>query len=122
MSLIFRTIIALFIIVNVISKTPEDELEELDCSIETKYKYLQISTNENENSEDFNIFILKDCKVDNKWMVREDNTRMCQIPERVFEGEDNLIRAFRFTYINNEAYQESIEIRNINLVYPKTVA
>jgi hypothetical protein len=104
------------------NKSSNIQNTELDCNKYANYKYLQISTNMNENSQDFNIHIMNNCEVSKRWIVREDNDRMCLISERVYEGEDNIRRAFRFTYRPEKSVKENLEIKNINLIYPKSVA
>jgi hypothetical protein len=104
------------------NKISNNQPNELDCNEHPNYKYLQITTNLYENSQDFNIVIIDECEISKRWIVREDNTKMCQIPERVYEGEDNIRRAFRFTYNPDKIIKENIQIKNINLIYPKSVA
>lgn len=115
------TAIMLGIIISA-NKSSNNKNKELDCERYPNYKYLQISTNMNENSEDFNIVVMNNCEISKRWIVREDNNRMCMIPERVYEGEDNIRRAFRFTYKPEKSVKENLEIKNINLIYPKSVA
>src|SRR5689334_21401480 len=77
---------------------------ELNCEADPKFRYFEITTNQYENSDQYNISVLKNCQIDNKWKVKQDNSRMCVIPERVYEGEDNIRRSFRFTYHDNPSY------------------
>jgi hypothetical protein len=109
-------------IFSVSNKTSNNQNSELDCNIHHKYNNLQISTNLHENSQNFDIIIMDKCKISKRWIVTEDNNKMCTIPERVYEGEDNIRRAFRFTYNPDMSVKDNLEIKSINLIYPKSVA
>lgn len=100
-----------------------DRRNELNCKETPIYKSLEITTNVNENSDDYSIAIMKDCKIEENWRVKEDVEKQCVIPERVFEGEDNIRRSFRFIYHKNEIYKDKkIVIKSIKADYPKEVA
>lgn len=104
--------------------TVPDTKLELNCQESPKYKNLEISTNLNENSDDYNIVIMNDCKINENWRVKEDNFKQCVIPHRVFEGEDNIRRSFRFTYRKTGSNQpnDKIVIKNVWADYPRNIA
>ena len=94
---------------------------EINCSEEPHLKHFHISTNYNEDSDSFDIPIVNECKVHNLWLSRENQYSQCIIKERVFEGEDNIRRVFRFT--NSRAKDaEKIHIKDIRLYYDKLIA
>jgi hypothetical protein len=95
---------------------------ELNCLESPIHKNLEITTNLNENSDDYNIVIMKDCEISEKWRVKPDNQKQCVIPERVFEGEDNIRRSFRFTYHTSNVYKDKIVIKSVSVDYPKNIA
>jgi hypothetical protein len=111
-----------FILINFILTANTPSNSDLSCEADPKFKYFDISTNLHENSDDYNVTILKNCEIEDRWKVKQDNSRMCVIPERVYEGEDNIRRSFRFTYHENPSYKDKIEITNIKVEYPRDVA
>jgi hypothetical protein len=99
-----------------------DPKNELNCDKMPIYKNLEITTNIDENSDDYNIVIMKNCQIKENWRVKEDNTKQCVVPQRVFEGEDNIRRSFRFSYKQNTHDKDKIVVRSIKLDYPKNIA
>jgi len=99
-----------------------------NCDINPKYKALHILTNSHENSDEFNVDILKDCEIQEMWKTQKNILRSCESPKRAIEGEDNIRRAFRFAYLPNLNQNvtlnetESIIIEKITLEFPKNVA
>ncbi len=96
-----------------------------NCNEMQNLKFLRISTNSNENSDDFNVEILKDCEIQKMWKTRDDILKSCDSPKRVIEGEDNNRRAFRFSYLKSNQISnltESIIINRINMEYPNKIA
>lgn len=117
-----QTTIQLFLLIfsfYLISTKPTSN--ELNCDEEPQYKNFEITTNFNENSDLFDIPVINNCQVDNKWKVKEDKVRQCEIPHRVFEGEDNIRRPFRLTN-RRSATSEKITIQSITMDYPKDIA
>jgi hypothetical protein len=94
---------------------------EVDCTEEPFLKHFQISTNYNEDSDIFNIPIYNDCMVAPMWVARENQYSQCIITERVFEGEDNIRRAFRFSNTKAPGAQK-LHIKEIHLYYDKLIA
>ena len=94
---------------------------ELNCSEEPYFNNFHISTNYNENSELFDVPILNQCKVNPMWVSKENKYSQCIITERVFEGEDNIRRVFRFRNIKAKNAQK-IKITNILLLFDKLIA
>lgn len=94
---------------------------ELSCNENPIYRNLEISTKHSENSNEYSV-IMKNCEISDYWRVKEELKRQCVIPLRAFEGEDNIRRSFKFTYIKNPIYKEKIVIKKISLDYPKNVA
>lgn len=100
-----------------------------NCKTNPKLKNLVISTNSVPNSEDFNVDILRDCEVSEMWRSRSMALKSCESPKRAIEGEDNLRRAFRFSYIasqnpnqNADLTESSIIISKMSLEFPKSAA
>ena len=94
---------------------------EISCTEEPYLRFFKISTNYYQDSDLFNIPILNDCKVSSMWIARDNQYSQCIITERVFEGEDNIRRAFRFT--NEKAKgAEKLHIKDIRIYNDKLIA
>jgi hypothetical protein len=105
-----------------LTKDIPKKLDDLNCKKNEFYKNLEITTNRDENSDNFDVVVMKNCEIDEMWKVKEDYDQACRIPQRVFEGEDNIRRAFRFSYISTDDKDEKIQISSIKISYPRNIA
>ena len=94
---------------------------EINCFDEPYFNNFKIATNLKEDSDNFNITILNKCKIEPVWMSRDNQYSQCIITQRVFEGEDNIRRAFRFSNTGTSK-SEKIQIKDIRLYYDKLIA
>lgn len=101
----------------------------LNCKSNPKLKSLVISTNLDPDSEDFSIEILRECEISEMWRSSNLALKSCESPKRAIEGEDNIRRAFRFSYLapqnpslNSNLTESSIIINKMSLEFPTSAA
>ncbi len=101
----------------------------LNCKSNPKLNNLVISTNADADSDEFNIDILRECKISEMWLSRNIALKSCETPKRAIEGEDNVRRAFRFSYLapqnpiqSADLTDSSIIINKMTLEFPKSAA
>ena len=101
----------------------------LNCEANPKLKSLVISTNFHPNSDEFNIDIFRDCEINQMWRSRNVDLKSCESPKRAIEGEDNIRRAFRFSYLappyptqSENSTDNTIVISKMILEFPKSAA